>query len=41
MFEERIHGKRMNHGQWRVMEEWRKVDGMMRVKFAEEGAVDL
>ena len=31
----------MNLGQWGVMEEWRKVDGMMRVKFAEEEAVDL
>ena len=41
MFGERIHVKRMNHGQWRVMEEWRKVDGMMRVNFVEEGVADL
>jgi len=40
-FGERFHVKRMNHGQWRVMEVWEEEVEMMMVKFAEEEAVGL
>lgn len=36
MFGERIHMKRKNHGQWRVIEVWEEEVEMMMVKFAEE-----
>ena len=41
LFGEMIHVKRMNHGQWRVMEVWEEEVEMMMVNFAEEEIVDL